>query len=135
MRRPTPVSATRTASSVRRSATSGKRIGSAGGSGQGNTGAVDPRGVTGVQVGQNQPGQPPAGVARVVYFDYDSFAIKADADVRPAVPVLSLHTQLSGMPVEPFAFSNNAVGNMGPAKWEAAAFEIAGPTVQTITFR
>ncbi|MER0042580.1 AsmA family protein [Pseudomonas sp. MGal98] len=31
-----------------------------------------------------------------------SFAIKADADVRPAVPVLSLHTQLSGMPVEPF---------------------------------
>ena len=31
-----------------------------------------------------------------------SFAIKADADVRPAVPVLSLHTQLSGIPVEPF---------------------------------
>nr|WP_288497747.1 AsmA family protein [uncultured Pseudomonas sp.] len=31
-----------------------------------------------------------------------SFAIKAEADVRPAVPVLSLHTQLSGMPVEPF---------------------------------
>jgi peptidoglycan-associated lipoprotein len=48
------------------------------GSGQGSTGAVDPRGVTGVQVGQNQPGQPPAGVARVVYFDYDSFAIKAE---------------------------------------------------------
>ena len=48
------------------------------GSGQGSTGAVDPRGVAGVQVGQNQPGQPPAGVARVVYFDYDSFVIKAE---------------------------------------------------------
>ena len=31
-----------------------------------------------------------------------SFAIRADADVRPTVPVLSLHTQLTGMPVEPF---------------------------------
>lgn len=50
----------------------------AAGSGQGSTGAVDPRGVTGVQVGANQPGQPPAGVARVVYFDYDSFVIKAE---------------------------------------------------------
>ena len=52
--------------------------GGAGGSGQGNTGAVDPRGVAGVQVGQTQPGQPPAGVARVIYFDYDSFAIKPE---------------------------------------------------------
>ncbi|YCH22408.1 AsmA family protein [Pseudomonas sp. D1-3] len=31
-----------------------------------------------------------------------SFAIRADADVRPAVPVLSLRTQLNGIPVEPF---------------------------------
>lgn len=49
------------------------------GSGQGgSTGGVDQRGVTGVQVGQNQPGQPPVGVARIVYFDYDSFAVKAE---------------------------------------------------------
>ncbi|TBU81198.1 AsmA family protein [Pseudomonas daroniae] len=31
-----------------------------------------------------------------------NFTLKADADVRPAVPVLSLHTQLSNIPVEPF---------------------------------
>ena len=31
-----------------------------------------------------------------------NFSFKADADVRPAVPVLSLHTQLSSIPVEPF---------------------------------
>ncbi|MCF6292153.1 MAG: DUF2141 domain-containing protein [Robiginitomaculum sp.] len=31
---------------------------------------------------------------------------------------------LFGMPTEPFAFSNNAVGNMGPAKWEDAKFTI-----------
>lgn len=48
------------------------------GSGQGSTGAVDPRGVAGVQVGQNPAGQAPVGVARVVYFDYDSFAIKPE---------------------------------------------------------
>lgn len=30
-----------------------------------------------------------------------------------------------GMPTEPFAFSNNAVGNMGPAKWAAAVFAVA----------
>lgn len=46
-----------------------------------------------------------------------------------------MNTNPFGMPIEPFAFSNNAVGNMGPATWDAAAFEIAGPTVQTISFR
>lgn len=47
----------------------------------------------------------------------------------------AMNTNPFGMPIEPFAFSNNAVGNMGPATWEAAAFDIAGPTVQTITLR
>lgn len=46
-----------------------------------------------------------------------------------------MNTNPFGMPIEPFAFSNNAVGNMGPAGWDAAAFDVAGPTVQTITFR
>ena len=40
-----------------------------------------------------------------------------------------------GMPSEPFAFSNNAVGNMGPAKWDRARFEVAGVTAQTIRIR
>ena len=40
-----------------------------------------------------------------------------------------------GMPSEPFAFSNNAVGNMGPAKWDRARFEVAGATAQTIRIR
>lgn len=39
-----------------------------------------------------------------------------------------------GIPTEPFAFSNNAVGAFGPPSWEDAAFEVgAGETVQTIT--
>lgn len=37
-----------------------------------------------------------------------------------------------GMPVEPFAFSNNAVGNMGSAGWERAGFDLTGDTVQTV---
>lgn len=39
-----------------------------------------------------------------------------------------------GMPTEPFAFSNNAHGVMGPAKWPDASFELkAGANAQTIS--
>ncbi len=38
-----------------------------------------------------------------------------------------------GMPIEPFAFSNNAPAQFGPAKWDAAAFTVEAPaTTQTI---
>ena len=39
-----------------------------------------------------------------------------------------------GMPTEPFAFSNNAVGNMGPAKWADAAFDVRGAVTHSIAF-
>lgn len=32
-----------------------------------------------------------------------------------------------GMPTEPYAFSNNAPAQFGPAKWDAAAFDVAAP--------
>ena len=37
-----------------------------------------------------------------------------------------------GIPTEPFVFSNNAHGNMGPAKWADAGFQVDGATTQTI---
>jgi uncharacterized protein (DUF2141 family) len=40
-----------------------------------------------------------------------------------------------GLPTEPYAFSNNAVGNMGPASWERARFAVSGATAQTISLR
>jgi len=40
-----------------------------------------------------------------------------------------------GMPIEPYAFSNNALGNMGPASWERARFNVNGAVVQTISLR
>lgn len=41
-----------------------------------------------------------------------------------------------GMPTEPFAFSNNAQGNMGPAKWADAKFEVkAGANVHNIIIK
>jgi uncharacterized protein (DUF2141 family) len=47
---------------------------------------------------------------------------------------MKMGTNPFGMPTEPFAFSNNAKGNMGPAKWADAAFEVkAGANVQSIT--
>lgn len=40
-----------------------------------------------------------------------------------------------GMPTEPFAFSNNAVGHMGPASWAEARFPVSGDVAQTIRLR
>ena len=37
-----------------------------------------------------------------------------------------------GMPKEPWAFSNNATGRLGPAKWQDAKFEIYGNTAVEI---
>ncbi len=45
-----------------------------------------------------------------------------------------MDTNPFGMPVEPFAFSNDAKGRFGPAKWEAAKFTVtAGENTHTIT--
>ena len=47
-----------------------------------------------------------------------------------------MSTNPYGMPVEPFAFSNNAQGNMGPAKWADAKFEVkAGANTHSITIK
>lgn len=46
-----------------------------------------------------------------------------------------MNTNPFGMPTEPYAFSNNAVGNMGPASWDRAKFEVSGPTTQAIVIR
>jgi uncharacterized protein (DUF2141 family) len=47
-----------------------------------------------------------------------------------------LSTNPFGMPTEPFAFSNDARGAMGPASWEAASFQVvAGANAQRITIR
>ena len=40
-----------------------------------------------------------------------------------------------GLPTEPYGFSNNAVGNMGPASWDRARFTVSGATAQTIRLR
>ncbi|NJC40463.1 uncharacterized protein (DUF2141 family) [Brevundimonas alba] len=46
-----------------------------------------------------------------------------------------MNTNPFGIPVEPYAFSNNAVGNMGPASWERARFTVSGDAAQTIQLR
>ena len=45
-----------------------------------------------------------------------------------------MNTNPFGMPTEPFAFSNDAKGRFGPAKWDAAKFTLsADGTTHTIT--
>ena len=46
-----------------------------------------------------------------------------------------MNTNPFGMPTEPYAFSNNAHGNMGPATWAQAHFTASGPVTQTISLR
>ena len=43
-----------------------------------------------------------------------------------------LGTNPFGMPVEPYAFSNNAKGQFGPASWQDAAFDVEGATSHSI---
>jgi uncharacterized protein (DUF2141 family) len=44
-----------------------------------------------------------------------------------------INTNPFGIPIEPYAFSNNARGGMGPPSWGAAAFAVkAGDNRQTI---
>lgn len=60
------------------------------------------------------------------------YAVKAFHDVNGDG---RMNTNPFGLPVEPFAFSNNAVGNMGPASWERARFSVSGDVAQTIVIR
>ncbi len=43
-----------------------------------------------------------------------------------------LDVNFVGMPVEPYAFSNNAAGRFGPASWEDARFVLEGDVTQVI---
>ena len=61
------------------------------------------------------------------------YAIKAFHDVDGDG---NMGTTPFGMPTEPFAFSNNAIGDAGPAKWVAASFDVgAAGSVHTINIR
>ncbi|MDP3802147.1 DUF2141 domain-containing protein [Brevundimonas sp.] len=60
------------------------------------------------------------------------YAVKAFHDVNGDG---EMNTNPFGMPTEPYAFSNNAVGNMGPARWDRAHFAVSGETAQTINIR
>ncbi|MDI1327629.1 MAG: DUF2141 domain-containing protein [Brevundimonas sp.] len=71
-------------------------------------------------------------VARFENLPAGDYAVKAFHDVNGDG---QLNTNPFGLPTEPYAFSNNAVGNMGPARWDAARFPVSGETAQTITIR
>ena len=78
---------------------------------------------------------PAAGGRVVATFDNlpaGDYAVKAFHDVNGDG---QMNTNPFGMPIEPYAFSNNAVGNMGPARWDRAHFAVSGETAQTISIR
>lgn len=73
-----------------------------------------------------QPGQP----VRLEGLKPGRYAIKSFHDLNGNG---RMDANPFGMPTEPFAFSNNAQGHMGPASWAAAAFEVgADGAVQTL---
>jgi uncharacterized protein (DUF2141 family) len=62
-----------------------------------------------------------------------TYAIKLFHDIDGD---MKMTTNPYGMPIEPFAFSNNAQGNMGPAKWADAKFEVkAGANTHSIIIK
>lgn len=60
------------------------------------------------------------------------YAVKAFHDVNGNG---RMDTNPFGMPVEPYAFSNNARGNMRPVPSGRAHFAVAGATAQTIEIK
>ncbi len=61
------------------------------------------------------------------------YAIKSFHDINGDG---KMGTNPFGMPTEPFAFSNNAVPSMGPAKWADAAFDVSEASAkQSITIQ
>ncbi|SFS31473.1 DUF2141 domain-containing protein [Brevundimonas viscosa] len=75
-----------------------------------------------------------SGPAVAVFRDLPSgdYAVKAFHDVDGDG---EMDTNPFGIPVEPYAFSNNARGDMGPASWERARFTVSGDVAQTIRIR
>lgn len=71
-------------------------------------------------------------VARFENLPAGDYAVKAFHDVDGDG---QMDANPFGIPIEPYAFSNNAVGNMGPARWAAARFPVSGATAQTIVIR
>ncbi|KQY88078.1 MULTISPECIES: DUF2141 domain-containing protein [unclassified Brevundimonas] len=71
-------------------------------------------------------------VARFDHLPAGDYAVKAFHDVNGDG---RMNANPFGIPIEPYAFSNNAVGNMGPARWAAARFPVSGQTAQTISIR
>jgi len=71
-------------------------------------------------------------VARFENLPAGDYAMRAFHDVNGDG---QMNTNPFGMPTEPYAFSNNAVGNMGPARWDRAHFAVSGETAQTISIR
>jgi len=61
------------------------------------------------------------------------YAVKAFHDIDSDG---NMGTTPFGMPTEPFAFSNDAIGDGGPARWAAASFDLAAAdTVHSIKIR
>ena len=92
--------------------------------------ALDGR--NGVAVAQTAISASGRVVATFANLPAGDYAVKAFHDVNGDG---QMNTNPFGMPTEPYAFSNNAVGNMGPARWDRAHFAVSGETAQTISIR
>lgn len=89
-------------------------------------------GRNGVAVAQTAISASGRVVATFANLPAGDYAVKAFHDVNGDG---EMNTNPFGMPTEPYAFSNNAVGNMGPARWDRAHFAVSGETAQTISIR
>ncbi len=78
-----------------------------------------------------EPGAGPA-VAEFDGLEAGDYAVKAFHDLNGDG---RMNVNPFGIPLEPFAFSNNAAGDRGPASWARARFAVSGATAQTISIR
>jgi uncharacterized protein (DUF2141 family) len=92
----------------------------------------------GFEFSEDSAAPPPVAISQLAEAGEMTFEVTLPPGVYGALVLHDLNgngkvdSNFVGMPKEPWAFSNNATGRLGPAKWQDAKFEISGNTAVEI---
>ena len=92
----------------------------------------------GFEFSEDSAAPPPVAISQLAEAGEMTFEVTLPAGIYGARVLHDLNgngemdSNFVGMPKEPWAFSNNATGRLGPAKWQDAKFEISGDTAVEI---
>ena len=92
----------------------------------------------GFEFSEDSAAPPPVAISQLAEAGEMTFEVTLPPGIYGARVLYDLNgngemdSNFVGIPKEPWAFSNNATGRLGPAKWQDAKFEISGDTAVEI---